>query len=114
MLISKDIIEKMESGSHFDEEVAMNMTSLVEILSEVYDIAFTVCFIKQPSVEATEEFLDKYKYAELKDKKRLDSLVKDILEGNQCTMTCHLVKVENHLGRSTVIDLGCPNDNKFR
>lgn len=29
-------------------------------------------------------------------------------------MTCHLVKVENHLGRSTVIDLTANTPNKFR
>ena len=29
-------------------------------------------------------------------------------------MTCHLVKVENNLGRSTVIDLTAKTENKFR
>ena len=29
-------------------------------------------------------------------------------------MTCHLVKAENLLGRSTVIDLTAKTDNKFR
>lgn len=29
-------------------------------------------------------------------------------------MTCHLVKVENNLGRSTVIDLSSKSENKFR
>lgn len=29
-------------------------------------------------------------------------------------MCCHLVKCENGLGRSTVIDLGAKGDNKFR
>jgi hypothetical protein len=29
-------------------------------------------------------------------------------------MTCHLVKVENNLGRSLVIDLTAIGDNKFR
>ena len=29
-------------------------------------------------------------------------------------MTCHLVKVENNLGRSTVIDLTANTENKFR
>ena len=29
-------------------------------------------------------------------------------------MTCHLVKVENNLGRSTVIDLNATTPNKFR
>jgi hypothetical protein len=29
-------------------------------------------------------------------------------------MTCHLVDVENNLGRSTVIDLSAKTDSKFR
>ena len=29
-------------------------------------------------------------------------------------MTCHLVKVENNLGRSTVIDLNAQSPSKFR
>ena len=29
-------------------------------------------------------------------------------------MTCHMVEVENNLGRSLVIDLGADSDNKFR
>ena len=29
-------------------------------------------------------------------------------------MICHLVKAENHLGRSTVIDLTAKTENKFR
>jgi hypothetical protein len=44
----------------------------------------------------------------------LASLVKDIVEGGEVEMTCHLVQSENLLGRSTVIDLTAVGDNKFR
>jgi len=41
-------------------------------------------------------------------------LAKDLIEGEECTMTCHLVKAESVLGRSTVIDLLTTHANKFR
>ena len=50
----------------------------------------------------------------MKDKKIVAELSKEITEGGLTTMTCHLVDVENNLGRSTVIDLTAKSDNKFR
>jgi len=44
----------------------------------------------------------------------LNKLAKDITEGEECTMTCHLVESESSLGRSLVIDLTTNLDNKFR
>lgn len=44
----------------------------------------------------------------------MHSLVKGLLEGETVTMTCHLVNVENNLGRSTVVDLTAKTENKFR
>ena len=41
-------------------------------------------------------------------------MAKELTEGGLTTMTCHLVDVENNLGRSTVIDLSAKTDNKFR
>jgi hypothetical protein len=38
-------------------------------------------------------------------KKDAAKIAKQLTEGELCTMICHLVKVENNLGRSTVIDL---------
>jgi hypothetical protein len=52
--------------------------------------------------------------ADLSDQKKASRLAKDIVEGEEVTMVCHLVKVENPLGRSTVIDLTAKTDNKFR
>ena len=40
--------------------------------------------------------------------------MKELIEGEECTMTCHLVKAETSLGRSTVIDLTSKHENKFR
>jgi hypothetical protein len=44
MNVSKDIVEKMASGSHFAKEVALNMTSLAELLETFSDTVFTVTF----------------------------------------------------------------------
>lgn len=41
-------------------------------------------------------------------------MARDIVEGEECTMTCHLVEAESSLGRSTVIDLTSTHENKFR
>lgn len=46
MHVSRDIIEKMDSGNHFEKEVAMNMTELAELLETVGDTVFTVSFRK--------------------------------------------------------------------
>lgn len=35
----------------------------------------------------------------------MSKLAKEIIAGQLCTLTCHLVQVENNLGRSLVIDL---------
>lgn len=51
MHVSKNIIEKMASGTHFTKEVPMNMTALAELLENLSDTVFSVCFHKQPTVD---------------------------------------------------------------
>jgi len=46
MLISKDILEKMDSANHFAKEIPMNMTELAELLESSGDTVFTVSFRK--------------------------------------------------------------------
>jgi len=46
MHVSKDIIEKMDSGNHNAKEQPVNMTELAEILESVGDTVFTVSFKK--------------------------------------------------------------------
>ena len=50
----------------------------------------------------------------MKDNKKLGKLVDDVLEGEACTLRCHLVNAENKLGRSRVIDLDATTPSKFR
>ena len=41
-------------------------------------------------------------------------LSKEILAGKEASMTCYIIKSENGLGRSTVIDLKAPHKYNFR
>ena len=114
MYVSRDIVEKMDSASHYAKEVPMNMTGLAELIESVSDTVFTVKFRKQANKENAQEALEKAKYSDLKDKKKLSNLVKEIVEGEECEMVCHLVKAEGNLGRSTVVNLSTDDANKFR
>lgn len=114
LYVSKDIIEKMWSATHFEKEVPMNMTALAELLESVSDTVISVHFKKQASKENAEDLLKETKMSDLKDKAKIASLTKDLIEGAPCSMICHLVKAESNLGRSTVIDLSTDADNKFR
>ena len=114
MHVSRDIVEKMASGTHFAKEVPMNMTGLAELLEQCSDTLFTIEFHKQPNKDTAQELLEVASFKDLKDKKKVAELAKEITEGGLTTMTCHLVDVENNLGRSTVIDLTAKTDNKFR
>jgi len=114
LYVSKDILEGMYSGEHFKTEVAMNMTGLAELLQTVQDHVFTVTFRKQPTEENAADLLQAADKNSFKDKAKMATLAKEILAGENCTMTCHLVQVENNLGRSLVIDLSSKSANKFR
>lgn len=46
LYVSKDILEAMHSGDHYQKEVNMNMTSMAELLQSVQDHVFTVSFRK--------------------------------------------------------------------
>jgi hypothetical protein len=80
----------------------------------VGDKCFTVQFKTQPDKDIVKETLEKTPFSDLKNPKALEALAKGIVEGKTVSMTCHLVKMENNLGRSTVIDLTSATDNKFR
>ena len=69
MNVSRDIVEKMASGSHSAKEVAMNMTGLAELLETFSDTVFTVTFYKQATVERAKELLDGTSVSDLKDQK---------------------------------------------
>ena len=114
MDVSKDILQKMDSATHFAKQVPMTMTELAELIETAGDAVFQVKFNKQPSEDSVMEKLKAVAHASLKDDKFASQLAKDVIEGNECAMVCHLVKSEGCLGRSTVIDLLTDSASKFR
>jgi hypothetical protein len=57
MHVSKDIVEKMDSGNHFTKEVEVNMTELAQLLESVGDTVFTVSFRRQVKEEDLQDSL---------------------------------------------------------
>ena len=49
MSMSKELLETMYGGSHYERIVYMNKTGLAELLMSVQDVIFTVNFFKQVS-----------------------------------------------------------------
>lgn len=111
LYVSKDILEGMWSADHFKSEINMGMSSLAELLHTVQDHVFTIHFRKNPTEGHARELLENFNS---KAPKALPELVKEMVGGEPCTMTCHMIEVENNLGRSLVIDLNAKTDNKFR
>jgi hypothetical protein len=112
--VSADILHKMDSASHFAKEIKTNMTELAEVLEMAGDMAFTVSFRKKVTEDNVCEKLGSTSVKDLSDDKFRSQLAKQIVEGEECTITCHLVEAESSLGRSTVIDLTTSSANKFR
>ena len=113
LYVSKDILQGMYSADHYKKEVNMTVSSLAELLQGVQDHVFTVTFRKQQSEADAAAILtnaDKSMYTE----KERSKSAKEVIAGKLTTMVCHMLEVENNLGRSLVIDLSCGGPNKFR
>lgn len=48
LIVSKDMLEHMDSADHFQKEVVATMSQLVEVLESAQDTVFTIVFKKQP------------------------------------------------------------------
>ena len=57
----------MWSAQHYQKEVPMNMTGLVDVLSKASDTVFTVKFKKLATEDRAEELLKSVSYADLKN-----------------------------------------------
>jgi len=66
------------------------------------------------NVERVEEKLLTTNAKQLSDKTFVNKFAKEMIEGEECTLTCRLIDAEAALGRSTVIDLNTSSSNKFR
>ena len=78
------------------------------------DEIFTVNFKKQATEKNAFETLKNADASCFTDPKKVSQLAKTLIEGENCSMVCHMVEVENNLGRSLVIDLKADKDNNFR
>jgi hypothetical protein len=113
--IDKDIlVNDSYSANHFEKEVSCTMTQLSEILKSAKDTIFQVEFEKKLDDKLIYDELSKMSVKDFQDAKKMNELSKSIIVGQSVTMICHLVKSENHLGRSLVIDLNAEAPNNFR
>ncbi len=105
--ISLDILQKMNSAEHFEKEVALTRTELVEKLNSANDKIFTVKFHKMIKKEDVVEKLKNLKKKEIKDSKILKKLSKKILTSEPCSIIGKLRKGEATFGRTRIrrIDL---------
>ena len=102
------------SADHYAKEVNCNMTELSDILKGAKDTIFKVEFKKKVDEKQIFEKLGQIKANDLKKADLVKSLSKGIIDGENTTIIGHLVKSEQHMGRSLIIDLEAPEDNCFR
>ena len=91
------------SADHFTQEVSCTMTELAEILQSAGDTILKVEFKKKLDENHIFEKLQAIKAKDINGAGAKD-LAKSLIEGAQTTLICHLVKSDNNLGRSLVID----------
>jgi len=99
------------SGHMYDSEEKITRTEMVDKLVNAKECVFTVTFRKLKKDEDIAQRL-----RGIKDKKELQdkNLAKELIEGKLHTITGHLLKSENALGRSMVIDLNESYGQSFR
>jgi len=100
------------SADLYDQEVKCRMTDLASILQQAQNIVIKVAFKKKITPEAIVSCLSDMGHKNAKSMPR--TILKEIAEGEECVITGHLVNSENHLGRSSIIDLNAPAGNNFR
>lgn len=62
MVVSKSVLQDMDSSDHFNQEVFVTMTQLAEVITSANDSVFTVLFYKKINEQ---EVAEKLKSAEL-------------------------------------------------
>ena len=113
--VSKDILVRdMWSADHFEQTIKCNMTDLVSILESVGDTVFKIAFKKKISEKKVAEDLDGLTAEDLNDPAVLAMFSKELIQGEEVEMVCHLCESENFMGRSLVIDLNAPEGKGFR
>lgn len=93
MTMSKELLETMYSGSHFDSIFPLNMTGLAALLQSVGDVVITVNFYKQVNSEEALDKLMKSDASYVNDDKKRAQMARSILQGEYCSLTCRMVQV---------------------
>jgi hypothetical protein len=111
--IPNDQLVDMWSATQFSKQEKITRTQMVEHLLTARECVFTVTFRKKVTEKDIQEVL-----SEIKSDKDLQSRVKELskqmVEGKLVTISGFLVKAEEKLGRSTIIDLAQPWNQGWR
>lgn len=108
--MARDILEtEMHSGLAFEKEEKVSRSELVEKMIGAGETAFTIQFNKKVDAQHINRVL-----AAAGAEPDLKQISKDIIIGQEVSMTCYFSKTENQLGRSLVMDLNGPNGKNFR
>ena len=113
LTIEKDVlIQDSFSADHYEREVTCNMTELSEVLQGAKDTIFKVVFRKKIDEKVIQDKLASLSAKDIDSKAK--EIAQELLEGQEVELIGHLVKSEQHMGRSLVIDLEAPADSNFR
>lgn len=104
----------MHSGKVFAKTEKLALTKIVKLFTEAHDCAFTVCFRTKLDEKHVKDELQKLNEGLLKDEKRLKAFAKEVIQGQEMTITGRYYKHETKLGRSLIIDLEQPWGRGFR
>jgi hypothetical protein len=80
----------MASATHYAKEVGLSMTDLVDVLEQCSDTVFSVQFRKQANKESAQKLLEATTIKDLKDKKKVAEIAKELTEGPLSEKVCHL------------------------
>lgn len=106
-------IYDMFSGTLFESTEKVTRTNMIELFTNAAETAFTVTFRRKVTPEDVQEVLQSIKSQ--KDLvKRQKELAQEVIEGKPITITGFLIKAEEKLGRSTIIDLSQDYNNGWR
>ena len=109
--MARNIMEtEMNSGLVYDSEQKVTRTEILEKMMTAGESVMTVNFNKK----IDQDFIKQKLQGVNAKKADFKKLSKEISKGQETSMTCFLLKQENGLGRSTVIDLNAAYKWGFR
>lgn len=109
--MARNIMEtEMNSGLVYDSEQKVTRTEILDKMMTAGESVMTVNFNKKIDEDFIKQTLQGVNSKKVDYKK----LSKEISKGQETSMTCFLLKQENGLGRSTVIDLNAAYKWGFR